>query len=58
MTKKSFEHLGEAIHRMDDPIFHAACIKRDRDHLAQILRAAKIRVKENKEKNGGIYISA
>ncbi len=58
MTKSSHDHLSEIVRRMESPKTWAEGLRSDRDHLAKILRAAKIRVKENKAKNGGIYIPA
>lgn len=58
MNEKSARHLEEVLKRIEDPVYCAEGLKRDRKHIADILRAARIRVKANKARNGGIYIPA
>lgn len=42
--------------RITDPAYNAACVLRDRNRIARKLREARVRVKENKKRNGGLYI--
>lgn len=57
MTKSSYQNLGECLARLADPKRAEAGLKADRAVLAARLRAARIRVKENKARNGGVYVA-
>ncbi|MCX7429214.1 MAG: hypothetical protein NTW96_26755 [Planctomycetia bacterium] len=55
MNEASRKNLGEVLRRMGDPRRAADGLRTDRDRIARVVRAARIRVKLNKEKNGGFY---
>ena len=50
------ENLGEILRRIEDPDYAAAQIIKDRNRIAVAIREARRRVKQNKARNGGIYI--
>jgi hypothetical protein len=55
MNEKSRGNLGEVLARMGDPRRAADGLRTDRDRIARIIRAARIRVKANKARNDGFY---
>jgi hypothetical protein len=57
MTNKSRENLGRIIKAVNDPAYRAKLLKDDRKHIADMIRAARIRVKANKAANDGIYVA-
>jgi len=57
MNDKSQENLGRIVKAVNDPVYHAQLLKDDRKHIADMFRAARIRVKANKAANGGVYVA-
>jgi len=55
MNEKSRQNLGEVLRRMGDPRRASDGLRTDRDRISRVVRAARIRVRANKEKNGGFY---
>ena len=52
MNEKSLNNLGEVLARMADQRRAADGLKADRNRLAKMMRAARIRVKANKKLYG------
>jgi len=51
MDEKSRGNLGEVLARLGDPRRAADGLRTDRDRLARLIRAARVRVKANEAKD-------
>ena len=57
MDEKSRGNLGEVLARLGDPRRAADGLRTDRDRLARLIRAARVRVKANEAKDYSAYLA-